>query len=79
MEILGQTVRVSSAEGLIVMKLMAMRPQDESDIQDLLRGYAGHLDLAFVRAELDTFTEANDPRRARFEEWVRRATPTESA
>lgn len=71
-QILGQTVRVSSAEGLIVMKLIAMRPQDEADIQDLLSAYAGTLDLAFVRAELDTFTEPDDPRREKFEGWVKR-------
>ena len=28
-EILGQKVRVGSAEGLVIMKLIAMRPQDE--------------------------------------------------
>jgi hypothetical protein len=72
-QILGQSVRVSSAEGLIVMKLIAMRPQDESDVRDLLAAYAGGLDLDFVRAEMETFTEPNDPRRARFEAWVRQA------
>ena len=70
--ILGQSAKVSSAEGLIVMKLIAMRPQDEADIQDLLAAYAGGLDLDYVRAELDTFTELNDPRRGKFESWVRR-------
>jgi hypothetical protein len=72
-EILGQAVRISSAEGLIVMKLIAMRPQDEADVQDLLATYAGDLDLGFVRAELDAFTELDDPRRAKFEAWVRRS------
>ena len=71
--ILGQTARVSSAEGLIVMKLIAMRPQDEADVQDLLATYPEGLDLDFVRAELETFTEADDPRRAKFEAWVLQA------
>lgn len=61
---------VTFNERNIVMKLMAMRPQDESDIQDLLSAYAGKLDLDYVRAELDTFTEAEDPRRAKFEAWI---------
>jgi predicted nucleotidyltransferase len=74
-EIRGQSVRISSAEGLIVMKLMAMRPQDQADIAELLTSYAGRLDLDFVRSELDTFTDASDPRRATFEEWVRRSLP----
>lgn len=72
-EILGRSVRISSAEGLIVMKLIAMRPQDEADVLDLLSTYAGTLDLGFVRAEMDTFTEPSDPRRAKFEAWVRRS------
>src|SRR5205814_2113637 len=72
-QILGQTVRVSSPEGLIVMKLIAMRPQDESDVQDLLSAYAGRLDLDFVRAELDTFSDATAPMRGKFESWVRQA------
>jgi predicted nucleotidyltransferase len=72
-QILGQSVRISSAEGLIVTKLIAMRPQDEIDIQDLLAAYAGRLDLAFVRAELETFSGADDPRRVKFDQWVERA------
>jgi hypothetical protein len=67
----GRTVRISSAEGLIVMKLIAMRPQDELDIRELLDAYSGKLDLDFVRAELETFTDSGDPRRAQFEAWVR--------
>jgi len=31
------------------------------------------LDLDYVRAELETFTEADDPRRVKFDEWVRQA------
>ncbi len=70
-QILGQAVQVSSAEGLIVMKLIAMRPQDETDIQDLLAAYAGKLDLEYVRNELDSFSGPDDPRRMKFETWVR--------
>ena len=68
-------MRIGSAEGLIITKLMAMRPQDESDIRDLLAAYAGRLDLDFVRAEMDTFTDADDPRRAKFEAWVGETSP----
>ena len=73
-DILGHPVRISSAEGLVVMKLIAMRPQDEGDIQELLGAYGGELDLDFIRAELETFTEPDDPRRAKFATWVRQAT-----
>ena len=70
-KILGHDVRVSSAEGLIVMKLIASRPMDESDIQDLLSAYGSELDLPYVRAELDSIMEDGDPRRAKFEAWIR--------
>ena len=73
-KILGQTVRISSPEGLIVMKLIAMRPQDQADIQELLAAYSGKLDLDFVRKELDSFSDANDSRREKFEAWVREQT-----
>lgn len=73
-DILGHQVRISSAEGLIVMKLIAMRPQDEADIQDLLAAYGDGLDLDFIHSELDTFAEPDDPRRSKFDTWVRQAT-----
>ena len=55
------------------MKLIASRPQDQSDIQDLLSAYGNSLDLYYVRTELDALMVADDPRRAKLEEWVRRA------
>ncbi len=72
-EILGKTVQISDAEGLIVMKVMAMRPQDQTDIKDLIEAYGGQLDVDYIRTELDTFTEANDPKRVAFESWIKEA------
>lgn len=72
-QILGRTVRVSSAEGLIVMKLIADRPQDRADVQELLAVYEANIDADFVRAELDTVMKADDPRREQFETWLRGA------
>jgi hypothetical protein len=69
-QVLGRDVRVASAEGLIVAKLIAMRPQDQADICDLLAAYAGSLDLEFIRAEMDDFTTADDARRGWFENCV---------
>lgn len=71
--VLGRPVRIGDPEGLIVTKLISMRPQDEADIQELMIAYAGKLDLPFIRAELDTFADATDPRRAKFEQWVQAA------
>ncbi len=76
--ILGQSVRISAAEGLVVMKLIAARPIDEADIQDLLAAYGGSLDLAYVRTELDSVMESDDPRRLKFEAWVQKATDLKS-
>jgi hypothetical protein len=76
--ILGRSVRVSAAEGLIVMKVISARPIDEADIKDLLSSYHGSLDLEYVRAELDSIMEANDPRRLNFESWVRKAAGEDS-
>ena len=69
-DILGHRVWISSAEGLVVMKLISMRPQDEADVQDLVAAYGASLDLDFIRAELETFAKPGDARRAKFETWV---------
>lgn len=76
-EVAGQRVRIGSAEGLIVTKLMSMRPQDQEDIQDLLAAYAGRLDTSFIRREMETFTKVADPRRGTFEKWLIESTTAE--
>jgi predicted nucleotidyltransferase len=78
-QVFGQTVRVSSAEGLIIMKLAAMRPQDEADIQELLSANTGRLDLDFIRREFESFSEADDPRRAKLDAWIRATHGPDSA
>lgn len=75
-EILGRSVPISSAEGLIVMKLIAFRPQDESDIRDLLAAYRGRIDLNYVRSEFGTVADLNDPRWAKLEGWIRELSAT---
>jgi predicted nucleotidyltransferase len=69
-EILGQNVRISAAEGLIVMKLIAFRPLDESDIRDLLAAYGDRLDLNYIRSEFATVADKSDPRWAKLESWT---------
>lgn len=70
-EIQGQLVPGSSAEGLIVMKLISFRPQDETDIQDLLAAYRGRLNMDWVRAEFTTVADPADPRWEKLESWIR--------
>lgn len=76
--IMGREVRISSAEGLVVMKLMAMRPQDEADIRDILTAYGAKLDLEFIRAELATFSAPDDPRWVKLDAWLRQAANVET-
>lgn len=66
----GLQVRISSVEGLVLTKLIAMRPQDEADIRELLAAYSGRLDVAFIRSELVTFASPDDQRAAKFEGWL---------
>jgi predicted nucleotidyltransferase len=74
-EILGQSVRIVSVEGLIVTKLIAFRPQDEADIRELLAAHSGLLDLNYIRNEFATVADKNDPRWAKFDLWLREASP----
>lgn len=56
---------------------MAMRSQDEADIQELLTAYGHTLDMDCIRAELETFAEPDDPRRTRLDTWIRQAATPE--
>ncbi len=62
---LGQRVRVASAEGLILMKLMAARTQDWLDIENLVAAAQAGLDLDWIRNEWQTVADADDPRMTR--------------
>ncbi len=66
----GRPVRVASPEGLILLKLLAARPQDLVDIDGLLAANQGRLDLAWVKQEWLTLFPANDPRWQRFRQTV---------
>jgi hypothetical protein len=66
----GRPVRVATAEGLIVLKLTAARPQDLVDINTLLTSNQGRLDLAWVEREWLTLFPADDPRWAQFRQAV---------
>jgi len=72
-KLLGRPVRVASAEGLILMKLLAARTRDWVDIENLVAGYGDHLDDAWIQAEWHSLAEADDPRMKRFLELLARA------
>lgn len=60
--IAGIPVRVASAEGLILLKLIAFREEDKIDVRGLLAVHEARLDLSAVREELLEIFEPEDQR-----------------
>ena len=67
----GRQVRVADAEGLLVLKLIALRPQDQQDIQGILTANRDLLDLDWVRREWWAVVDEDDPAKQQFEQSVR--------
>jgi len=66
----GRQLHVASAEGLILLKLLASRPQDQLDIDTLLAANKGRLDLDWVEREWLTVFPTDDPRWQHFRQSV---------
>ncbi len=60
-------VRIDSAEGLILLKVLSMRPQDALDVRNLLAPNSGALDLELILRELQEALPALDARLQQFE------------
>jgi len=56
----GVTLRVCSAEDLVVMKAFAARPQDWIDIEGVLIRQCGRLDWRYIYTELRPLAELKD-------------------
>ena len=67
----GRPIRVADAEGLLVLKLIAMRPQDQQDIQGILTANRSSLDLDWVRRQWWAVVDEDDPTKLQFERFVR--------
>lgn len=67
---LGHPVRVASAEGLILIKMLAYRPQDVVDIENLVAAHRDTLDLDWIKAEWAAVASLDDPRMVRLRELV---------
>jgi predicted nucleotidyltransferase len=67
----GREMRVATAEGLIVLKLIAFRTQDLADIESLLVANRGRLDLNWIEQEWCTLSDTSDPKWLRFQEAVK--------
>jgi len=55
-------IRVATTEGLILMKLLAYRLQDQADIEALVAANGGTIDLDWIRREWETIFSTDDPR-----------------
>jgi hypothetical protein len=56
----GVSLRVCSAEDLVVMKAFAARPQDWIDIEGILIRQRGRLDWTYVYANLEPLAELKE-------------------
>ena len=69
-------IRIASAEGLILLKLLAFRTQDQVDIENLVAANSDKLDLDWIRAEWQNLAALDDPRMRRLLELVSESRPT---
>ena len=67
---LDHKIRVASAEGLILLKLLAFRTQDQLDIENLVAAHRDHLDVAWIQAEWQAIAPLDDPRMRRLLEII---------
>ncbi len=68
----GHTVRVATAEGLILTKMVAVRPQDQLDIETLLTANRDTIDVGLIRKEWSSFAAAEPERTAWIESVIGR-------
>jgi hypothetical protein len=60
----GHSIRVATAEGLILTKMVAFRPLDQSDIETLLTANRDTIDVQLIRDEWSPFAETEGERTA---------------
>ena len=60
----GHTVRVATAEGLILTKMVAFRPLDQIDIETLLTANRDGIDVDLIREEWSPFASTEAERTA---------------
>jgi hypothetical protein len=67
---LDRPIRIASADGLILLKLLAFRTQDQLDIENLVAANLDELDLDWIKAEWQNLADLDDPRMRRLLELV---------
>jgi hypothetical protein len=68
----GHPVRVATAEGLILTKLVSFRPQDQLDIDTLLTANRDAIDVDVIREEWSPFAASEPERTAWLEDAIAR-------
>jgi hypothetical protein len=72
----GHTLRVATAEGLILTKMVSFRPQDQADIETLLIGNRDEIDVDFIRREWSAVADGEEARTTWLEDAIKRLVPT---
>lgn len=68
----GHKVRVATAEGLILTKLVAFRPRDQEDIETLLTANRDEIDIGLIREQWSPFADIEAERTAWLEAAIAR-------
>jgi hypothetical protein len=71
----GHPLRVASAEGLILTKMVSFRPQDQVDIETLLIANRDTLDVNLIRQEWSAVAAGEEARTAWLEDALNRLVP----
>ena len=71
----GHAVRVATAEGLILTKMVAFRPQDQVDIETLLIAIRDEIDLGIIQHEWSAVAVGEGARTAWLQETIARLVP----
>jgi hypothetical protein len=72
----GYPLRVATAEGLILMKMVAFRPQDQVDIETLLIANRDDLNVGLIRQEWSVVATGEEARTAWLEDALARLAPS---
>jgi hypothetical protein len=75
---MGADLRVATAEGLILTKLIAFRPQDLADIETLLIANRDDIDVDLIRREWSAVAAGEAARTAWLEDAIARLVPPRS-
>jgi hypothetical protein len=72
-------IRVATAEGLILTKMLSFRPQDQVDIETLLIANRDEIDIGLIRREWSAVAEGEEARTAWLEDAIVRLIPPSNA